>query len=132
MFKTVKGSSRPWQRFLGSNPEVYSISELSVGKILTVHHHEIEEKFPLWWFWDEFWDFSKNFGKLAIKYKLGSRLCLLFTSKTQNIWCVAHYVICIKPFQKRIEDILLEFLTFLLYHLWIKQSPALSYSTELC
>ena len=35
--------------FLELNPEVYmySISELSVGKILTVHHHGIENKFPL-------------------------------------------------------------------------------------
>ena len=29
------------------NPEVYSISELSMGKVLTVRHHGIEKKFPL-------------------------------------------------------------------------------------
>ena len=35
--------------FLEINPEVYmySTSELSVGKILTVHHHGIQKKFPL-------------------------------------------------------------------------------------
>ena len=37
----------------------------------------------------------KTFGKLAIKYKLGLRLFLFFTSKTQNIWCVAHSIICV-------------------------------------
>ena len=30
----------------------------------------------------------------AIKCKLGLRLFLFFTSKTKNIWCVAHSVIC--------------------------------------
>ena len=29
-----------------------SISEPSVGKILTVHHHRNEKKFQLWWFWE--------------------------------------------------------------------------------
>ena len=42
----MKGSSRPWQSFLKPNPEAQSISGLSVGKMLTVHHHEIEKKFP--------------------------------------------------------------------------------------
>ena len=32
-------------RFLKPNPEVYGISELSVGKILTVNDHGIEKKF---------------------------------------------------------------------------------------
>ena len=57
MFKTVKGSSGPSQKFLEPNPEgygiselepnpeVYIISELSVDKILTVHLHGIEKKF---------------------------------------------------------------------------------------
>ena len=45
MFKTVKGSSRPWEKFPEPNPEVHSISELSVGKILTVHYHGIGKKF---------------------------------------------------------------------------------------
>ena len=43
----LKGSSRPLQRFLEPNLEVHSISELSVGKILTVYHHGIEKIFPL-------------------------------------------------------------------------------------
>ena len=33
---------------------------------------------------------QSNFGKLEIKYKIGLRLFLFFTSGTQNIWCVAH------------------------------------------
>ena len=33
------------KKVLEPNSEVYSISELSVGKILTVHHHGIEKKF---------------------------------------------------------------------------------------
>ena len=35
-----------------------------------------------------------TFGKLAIKYKIGLRLFLFFTSGTQNIWCIAHSVYC--------------------------------------
>ena len=37
---------------------------------------------------------QSNFGKLAIKYKIGLRLFLFFASGTQNIWCVAHSVYC--------------------------------------
>ena len=36
----------------------------------------------------------RNFGKLAIKYKLGLRLFLFFTCKAHSIWCVAHSVYC--------------------------------------
>ena len=82
--------------------------------------------------------FQRNFGKLAIKFKLGLRLSLFFTSRTQNIWCVTHSVICVlgysRKIQTRVQDILLEFFTFLLY-LWkfqIKQSSAPRYSTEMC
>ena len=35
-----------------------------------------------------------NFGKLAIKHKIGLRLFLCYTSGTQNIWCIAHSVYC--------------------------------------
>ena len=35
---------------------------------------------------------QNNFGNFAIKYKIGLRLFLFFTSGTQNIWCVAHSV----------------------------------------
>ena len=37
---------------------------------------------------------QNNFGKLPIKYKIGLRLFLLFTSGTQNIWCIDHSVYC--------------------------------------
>ena len=37
---------------------------------------------------------QSNFGKLEIKYKIGLRLFLFFTSGTQNIWCIAHSVYC--------------------------------------
>ena len=30
-----------------------------------------------------------------MKYKLRLRLFLFFASKTQNVWCVAHSVICV-------------------------------------
>ena len=46
-----------------------SISELSVGKILTVYHHGIE---------------AEAFFVLYTKYLV-----------TQNIWCVAHSAICV-------------------------------------
>ena len=36
--------------------------------------------------------FQSNLGKLAIKYKIGLKLFLFFTSGTQNIWCVGHFV----------------------------------------
>ena len=38
---------------------------------------------------------------LAIKYKLGLRLFLFFTSKTQNIWCVTHSVICLLGYSRK-------------------------------
>ena len=60
-----------------------------MGKILTVHHHGIEKKFH----YDGFEiNSERNFGKLAIKYKLGLRLFSFFT---QNIWCVVHSAICL-------------------------------------
>ena len=60
----------------------------SISDWLLVHHSLIMMRIL-----EKFW-------KLAIKYKLGLRLFLLFTSKTQNNWCVAHSVICIGLFQK--------------------------------
>ena len=36
---------------------------------------------------------QSNFGKLAIKYNIGLRLFLFFTSGAQNIWCIAHCVL---------------------------------------
>ena len=80
-------------------------------KMLTVHHHGIEKKFHYdgfeinserdikslfqvdYYFTDE--KSKRNFGKLAIKYKLGLRLFFFFTSTIQNIWCVAHSAICV-------------------------------------
>ena len=35
---------------------------------------------------------ESNFGKLSIKYKIGLRLFVLFTSGTHNIWRIAHSV----------------------------------------
>ena len=35
---------------------------------------------------------QSNFGKLAIKYKIGLRIFLFFISGTQNIWHVANSV----------------------------------------
>ena len=32
---------------------------------------------------------KSNFGKLGIKYKIGFKLFLFFTSAIQNIWCIA-------------------------------------------
>ena len=37
---------------------------------------------------------QSNFGKLAIKYKIGLRLFLFFTSGTQIIWRISHSVYC--------------------------------------
>ena len=38
--------------------------------------------------------FQSNFEKLEVKYKIGLRLFLFFTSGTQNIWCIAHSMYC--------------------------------------
>ena len=42
-------------------------------------------------------------GNLAIKYKLGLRLFLFFTSKAQNVQCVAHSVICVWAIAEKIQ-----------------------------
>ena len=73
-------------------------------KMLTVHHHGIEKKFHYdgfeinserdikslfqvdYYFTDE--KSKRNFGKLAIKYKLGF---LFFTSKHRIFWCILVY-----------------------------------------
>ena len=73
------------------------------------------------------------------------RLFLFFTSKTQNIWCVGHSVICVLGYSRknpnrRVEDIVFWktpwiFSLFYLLYPWkflIKQSSAPRYSTELC
>ena len=61
----------------------------SISDWLSVHHSLILMRI------------LEKFGKLAIKYRLGLKLILFFTTKTQNIWCVTHSVICIGLFQKK-------------------------------
>ena len=53
---------------------------------LSNFERDIKSLFQIDQFTDEV---QNNFGKLAIKYKVGLRLFLFFTSGTQNIWWVA-------------------------------------------
>ena len=36
--------------------------------------------------------YQSDFGKLAIKFEIGLRLFLFFTSGTLNIWCISYSV----------------------------------------
>ena len=86
----------------------------------------------------------EKFWKACNKYKLVLRLFLFFTSKTQNIWCVAHSAICVLGYSRKNPNrwVLriyffekpLEFFIFLLYP-WkfqAKQSSAAGYSAKFC
>ena len=79
-----------------------------MGKIFnTADHHGIQEKFA-GGFQTKFEidiervvhnylltdEFLSNFGELAKKYKIELTIFFFSTSRTQNLWCVAHSMYC--------------------------------------
>ena len=82
---------------------------------------------------DEKSNCQRNSGKLAIKYKLGFRLFLFFTSKAQNVQCVAHSVICVWAIAEKIqtEGLRIENSPEIFQGQRQRQSSAPRYSTEL-
>ena len=99
-------SSRSSQRFL-LNPtqKQYCISELNMGKMFNCTSSWNWKQVPIMMVsriilkWvlkllfrliSSRFQSQSNLGKLAIKYKIGLRLFLFFTSGIQNIWCISH------------------------------------------
>ena len=56
-------------------------SERDIKSVFQIDYYFTDEK-------------SREIVESLQKYKLGLRLFLFFTFKTQNIWCVAHSVYC--------------------------------------